>query len=57
MKHIVHAEGAPLTLAEAAQPEPGPSEILIRVAAAGVNRPDLIQRAGRSCFGQGCTCW
>lgn len=25
---------------------PGPSEILIRVAAAGVNRPDLLQRAG-----------
>ncbi len=27
-------------------PEPGPGEILIRVAAAGVNRPDLLQRAG-----------
>jgi putative PIG3 family NAD(P)H quinone oxidoreductase len=27
-------------------PSPGPTEILIRVAAAGVNRPDLLQRAG-----------
>lgn len=27
-------------------PVPGPNEILIRVAAAGVNRPDALQRAG-----------
>jgi putative PIG3 family NAD(P)H quinone oxidoreductase len=27
-------------------PEPGPGEILIRIAAAGVNRPDVAQRAG-----------
>lgn len=27
-------------------PSPGPGEILIRVAAAGVNRPDALQRAG-----------
>ena len=27
-------------------PTPGDSDILIRVAAAGVNRPDLLQRAG-----------
>ena len=27
-------------------PTPGPSQILIKVAAAGVNRPDLIQRMG-----------
>ena len=27
-------------------PRPGPGEILIRVAAAGVNRPDLLQRLG-----------
>jgi putative PIG3 family NAD(P)H quinone oxidoreductase len=26
---------------------PGPGEVLIRVAAAGVNRPDLMQRAGK----------
>ncbi|MDD5034208.1 MAG: NAD(P)H-quinone oxidoreductase [Methylococcaceae bacterium] len=28
------------------KPEPGPGEVLIRVAAAGVNRPDLMQRKG-----------
>ena len=27
-------------------PQPGPGEILIRVHAAGVNRPDLLQRKG-----------
>ena len=27
-------------------PKPGPAEVLVRVAAAGVNRPDLLQRAG-----------
>ena len=28
-------------------PTPGPGELLIRVAAAGVNRPDAMQRAGK----------
>ena len=27
-------------------PQPGPDEVLIRVAAAGVNRPDVLQRKG-----------
>ena len=27
-------------------PEPGPGQVLVRVAAAGVNRADLLQRAG-----------
>jgi len=27
-------------------PKPGPDEVLIRVAAAGVNRPDMLQRQG-----------
>jgi NADPH:quinone reductase len=27
-------------------PEPGPGDVLIRVAAAGVNRPDVLQRKG-----------
>lgn len=27
-------------------PQPGPGEVLIRVAAAGVNRPDIMQRRG-----------
>ncbi len=28
------------------QPAPGPNEILVKVAAAGVNRPDILQRMG-----------
>ena len=28
-------------------PQPGPGELLIRVEAAGVNRPDVLQRAGQ----------
>jgi putative PIG3 family NAD(P)H quinone oxidoreductase len=32
---------------QAAVPEAGPGEILIRVHAAGVNRPDALQRAGK----------
>ena len=27
-------------------PEPGPGEVLIQVSAAGVNRPDVMQRQG-----------
>ncbi len=35
-----------LTLSELPLPRPAPGEVLIRVAAAGVNAPDLAQRAG-----------
>ncbi|MES2184085.1 MAG: NAD(P)H-quinone oxidoreductase [Pseudomonadota bacterium] len=35
-----------LTAVDRPIPTPGPGEVLIRVAAAGVNRPDLMQRAG-----------
>jgi NADPH2:quinone reductase len=40
--------GAPevLRLAERPIPQPGPGEVLIKVAAAGVNRPDVFQRMG-----------
>ena len=40
--------GAPdvLELAEHAIPRPGPGEVLIKVAASGVNRPDVFQRQG-----------
>lgn len=42
------APGGPevLTLAEGPVPQPGDGEVLIRVAAAGVNRPDVLQRTG-----------
>lgn len=46
MRKIIHGADTPLSLATVARPEPGRGEILIRVAAAGVNRPDLMQRAG-----------
>ena len=35
-----------LQLCRRAIPQPGPGEVLIRVQAAGVNRPDLMQRQG-----------
>jgi NADPH:quinone reductase len=36
-----------LTPVECPDPQPGPGDVLIRVAAAGVNRPDVMQRMGR----------
>lgn len=40
--------GAPEVLRETTRPDPvaGPGEVLIRVAASGVNRPDVLQRKG-----------
>lgn len=35
-----------LTIAQVDRPEPGAGELLVRVRAAGVNRPDLLQRRG-----------
>ena len=35
-----------LHLTERATPRPGPGEVLIKVAAAGINRPDVFQRQG-----------
>jgi NADPH:quinone reductase len=35
-----------LRLVRAPTPQPGPGQILIQVAAAGVNRPDILQRKG-----------
>jgi putative PIG3 family NAD(P)H quinone oxidoreductase len=50
MKFIQITQPGPpevLRLAEGPTPAPGSGEVLIRVAAAGVNRPDLMQRAGK----------
>jgi putative PIG3 family NAD(P)H quinone oxidoreductase len=50
MRYIDHgAGGAPdvLRATEGPVPAPGPGEVLIRVAYAGVNRPDVIQRQGK----------
>lgn len=46
MRKIIHGDDKPMSLAVVARPEPAQGEVLIRVAAAGVNRPDLTQRAG-----------
>lgn len=44
----ITAFGGPEVLkpAQLPVPAPGPGEVLVRVAAAGVNRPDCLQRAG-----------
>lgn len=45
----ISSAGGPEVLrpAERPVPVPGPGEVLIRVAAAGVNRPDVLQRSGK----------
>jgi putative PIG3 family NAD(P)H quinone oxidoreductase len=41
------ADGAGgLAIVERPVPQPGPAEVLVKVAAAGVNRPDVLQRKG-----------
>jgi NADPH:quinone reductase len=43
----IREPGGPDVLVPRALPMPGEGEILIKVAAAGVNRPDVMQRQGR----------
>ena len=50
MKYIDHGAGGSaecMHVAEGPSPRPGAGEILIKVAHAGVNRPDVLQRSGR----------
>lgn len=50
MRQVAHEPGGGpevLRLEEGSVPEPGAGEILVRVAYAGVNRPDVLQRQGR----------
>ena len=50
MRAIVMTEpGDPdvLELREVERPDPGPEDVLVRVASSGVNRADLLQRRGR----------
>ncbi len=44
----IREPGAPEVLVPATRPrpQPGPGEVLVQVAAAGVNRPDVLQRLG-----------
>jgi NADPH:quinone reductase len=47
MKAVKHVgRDVPLVLEDLPIPEPGEKEVLVKVAAAGVNRPDVAQRAG-----------
>ena len=49
MRYIDHGKGGPadcMKLAEGPVPTPQPGEVLIEVHYAGVNRPDVLQRAG-----------
>jgi len=49
MAHIAHgAGGGPevMVLAQGPRPSPAADEVLIRVEAVGVNRPDVLQRSG-----------
>ena len=51
---ITHPGGpGVLRLGERPMPVPGAGEVLIRVSASGVNRPDVLQRKGNYCLG-GC---
>lgn len=45
---IARQPGGPEVLAQVERnvPQPGPGEVVIRVASAGVNRPDILQRNG-----------
>lgn len=49
MKHVALRAPGPASnmhIAEGPRPEPGAGELLVRVRAAGVNRPDIVQRLG-----------
>ena len=47
MRALVIEEGGRLVVEERPVPEPGAGEVLVRVSGAGINRADLLQRAGR----------
>ncbi|MDE2150621.1 MAG: NAD(P)H-quinone oxidoreductase [Gammaproteobacteria bacterium] len=49
MRYVDHGSGGGVEvmhLADRAVPQPGAGEVLVEVACAGVNRPDVLQRAG-----------
>jgi NADPH:quinone reductase len=45
MKAVVFSDGV-VTWAERPDPEPGPHDLLVRVAAAGLNQADILQKGG-----------
>ncbi|MEM7661463.1 MAG: NAD(P)H-quinone oxidoreductase [Pseudomonadota bacterium] len=46
MKAVCVSGDAPLSLGDVLRPDPAPGEVLIKVAASGLNRADLLQRRG-----------
>jgi NADPH:quinone reductase len=46
MRAIVASQGQPLRIEMIATPTPAARQVLIKIAYAGINRPDLIQRMG-----------
>ena len=46
MQAVVADGAGGLALVQRPVPAPGPGEVLVRVAAAGINRPDILQRRG-----------
>lgn len=46
MKAVIAEDGQPLKLADVARPDLKPGEVLVKVAASGLNRADLVQRKG-----------
>ena len=47
MRALVIHEGGGLVVEDRPVPEPGSDQVLVRVQGAGINRADLLQRAGR----------
>ena len=47
MRALVIKEGGRLVVEDRPVPEPGDHDVVVRVAGAGINRADLLQRAGR----------
>ena len=50
IRYIEHGAGGPAEVMHVAQapcPKPAAGEILIKIAYAGVNRPDVLQRSGK----------
>lgn len=46
MRCLTIGDGGALSVVDRPVPDPGPGEVRVRVTAAGVNRADLLQRAG-----------
>lgn len=60
MKYIDHGQGGEagvMQLADGDMPEVGAGEVLVRVAYAGVNRPDVLQRQGLYPAPRGASPW